>query len=152
MNCRANRKSIMHSPQRRVDSMGSDRMQDDDSVATTMGVRPTTMPMDAINSAPNEPPVCSPFVIPKRLPGTATGDDDDDDISVLTEFSLMDDEEDSLSQVTTWTVVTTGTDSTTLPRRNSVPVQPKSATKRRHATISLKVPHDNSSFKRRRRR
>eukprot|EP00934_Nitzschia_sp_Nitz4_P002525 Nitzschia sp. Nitz4//scaffold75_size92586//75545//76150//NITZ4_004868-RA/size92586-processed-gene-0.50-mRNA-1//-1//CDS//3329557744//2515//frame0 len=81
-----------------------------------------------------------------------------DDISVLTEFSGMDEEEDALSQVTvnteTRTVVTTTTASST---RTNVPgtSQQQTQVKRRSAAVdkhSGLPPVDNGQFKRRRRR
>jgi hypothetical protein len=89
----------------------------------------------------------------------------DDDISVLTEFSGMEEEEDASSQVTTGTeartVVTTTTGSTTIPTRHVGQVtatslqQQHKITKRRNAAVDKNngfPPMDNSQYKRRRMR
>ena len=128
-----------------------------------MAVRPTTMPMNAATTTMmmmNRSPPClpvTPFVIPsRRYPaGPVLMDEEDDDISVLTEFSVMDEEEDATSQITARTVVTTGTtgtDSTTIPRRNISQVMPQPTTVKRqhHAMMPMKAPHDNHAAKRRR--
>ena len=139
----------------RLDSMSSDRMQEDDG-NSIMAVRPTTLPLVAATMDRNSPPCLpvTPFVIPRRYPGPPLMEEDDD-ISVLTEFSLMDEEEDVASQVTARTVVTTGTtgtDSITIPRRNisQVMAQPTTVKRQHHAMMPLKVPHDNHTAKRRR--
>lgn len=92
-------------------------------------------------------------------------DDYEDDISILTEFSGMDEEEDATSQVTagteTKTVVTTTTGSTTIPARNAGRLgissnssrQQYAMNKRRNAVVDANnglPPLDNSQYKRRR--
>ena len=136
----------------RGDSSSSNKMMEDVSI---MAVRPNTVPMGAMNNTNPSPPCLpvAPFVIPQRHNQPLI--DENDDISVLTEFSVMDtDEEDTVSQVTARTVVTTnttGTDSTTIPRRNISQIKAPQPTKRRHGMLSMKgVPHDNHLAKRRR--
>ena len=87
-------------------------------------------------------------------------DDYEDDISILTEFSGMDEEEDASSQVTagteTRTVVTTTTGSTTIPTRNAGDLGISSNShytmnKRRNAVVDANhglPPLDNSHSKR----
>jgi hypothetical protein len=92
-------------------------------------------------------------------------DDYEDDISILTEYSGMEEEEDASSQVTagteTRTVVTTTTGSTTIPTCNAGQFgissassrQPYAMSKRRNAVMDANnglPPLDNSEFKRRR--
>ena len=96
-------------------------------------------------------------------------ENNNDDISVLTEFSGMEEEEDASSQVTAGTeartVVTTTTGSTTIPTRNigqvfaprSNPLQkhPRLLAKRRNAAVDKNnglPPVDNSQYKRQRMR
>jgi hypothetical protein len=89
--------------------------------------------------------------------------EDDDDVSVLTECSGMmeeEEEEDASSQVTApstseaWTVVTSATDSTTIPTRNTGALgNQQRKTKRRHGVVAENpFAYDNSAFKRRRKR
>ena len=87
-------------------------------------------------------------------------DDYEDDISILTEFSGMEEEEDASSQVTagteTRTVVTTTTGSTTIPTRNAGDLGISSTSfhtmnKRRNAVVDANhglPPLDNSQYKR----
>ena len=89
-------------------------------------------------------------------------DDFEDDISILTEYSGMEEEEDASSQITAGTeaktVVTTTTGSTTIPTRNasiglSAASQQYTMNKRRNALMDANnglSPMDNSQFKRRR--
>lgn len=90
-------------------------------------------------------------------------DENSDDISVLTEYSGMEEEEDASSQVTAGTeartVVTNTTGSTTIPTRNvgqvatvSSSSQQKIAKRRNAAVDKLNgfPPLDNSQYKRRR--
>jgi hypothetical protein len=141
---------IVDRPQEQDVSMG----QDNGSIRTAMSVRAThgacTLPLH--NEA-----VSGSFEIPRGLPDAGRKKDDEDDISVLTEFSGMEEEEDASSQVTagteTWTVVTTATDSTTIPTRNTRQVLPEQTAKRRHGVCENGNPLlDNSNFKRRRKR
>ena len=133
--------------------------QDTRSIDTAMGVRAT-------NGAPFWPPqheaVQGSFAIPRGLADGRRMECNDDDISVLTEFSGMmeDEEEDASSQTTApvttseaWTVVTTATDSTTIPTRNTgTETSQRRRTKRRHVVVSENLfAHDNTPFKRRKR-
>lgn len=79
--------------------------------------------------------------------------DMEDDISVLTEFSGMEEEEDALSQVTAATeartVVTTTTGSTTVPTRNLAPVAPSSvASSTQHSLLLPRIPESQRRSKR----
>jgi len=132
--------------------------QDSRSISTTMGVRippsnrtagfPLHAPLRANPIASGES-----FVIPRGW-GCERMKADDDDVSVLTEYSGMEEEEDACSQVTaaeSWTVVTTATDSTTIPTRNIATLKAEQQRKRRVACENG-LPLDNSQFKRRRKR
>lgn len=107
------------------------------------------------------------FVIPQTPTEIAAAadmqqDDFEDDISILTEYSGMEEEEDASSQITAGTeaktVVTTTTGSTTIPTRNasiglSAASQQYAMNKRRNALMDANnglSPMDNSQFKRRR--
>lgn len=142
--CKRARRAIR--PPQQDECMG----QDNGSIDTQMGVREMqgtcTMPLhtEAGNKA---------FVIPTGLSDERRMNDDD--ISVLTEFSGMDEEEDACSQVTatSWTVVTTSTDSTTIPTTNTTLAMPQPRTKRRNLAFSENVfAQNNTPFKRRRKR
>ena len=126
--------------------------QDNRSIDTAMGVAAT----DECRATPlHQESVSGAFVIQRdREDGRRM----DDDISVLTECSFMDEDEDTSSQVTaaaaseTWTVVTTATDSTTIPTRNTARLRAH-RNKRRNAVVTENpFAHDNSPFKRRRKR
>lgn len=132
-----------------------------------------------LHRAPNTELKSKEFVIPRTPTEIAAAaaeateaalremqqDDYEDDISILTEFSGMDEEEDASSQVTagteTRTVVTTTTGSTTIPTRNACQLgisatssrQQYEINKRRNAVMDAKnglPPLDNSQYKRRR--
>ncbi len=152
MNYRTKRSRIACPPQEQDDCM----VQDARSIDTGMGVRATNgscnIPLHHHEAAK------ASFEIPRGQPDGRRIDKDDDNISVLTEFSGMEEEEeDASSQVTktseSWTVVTTATDSTTIPTRNKAPELTQRRTKRRHAVVSENpFAHDNASFKRCRKR
>jgi hypothetical protein len=128
-------------------------VQDARSIDTVMGVR-------AANGSCNIPlhheAVRASFEIPRSLPDGRRMDNDD--VSVLTDYSGMEEEEeDACSQVTkaseSWTVVTTATDSTTIPTRNIATEMTQRRTKRRHVVVSENpFVHDNAPFKRCRKR
>jgi hypothetical protein len=131
-------------------------MQDEDeaSAATSMGVRAKYggYPSRArdVESA-NESVAGNSFVLPQPLDDSVDMKDDDD-ISTLTEYS-MDEEDDNVSQTTTnttWTVVTTGTDSSTVPTRNVLQGGTLHGMTKRHMVHDNALMRDNSKFKRRR--
>jgi hypothetical protein len=116
--------------------------QDNTSITPLIGTAPTHQG-SAMQLYNESLAVAESFVIPPPVRN------DDDNISVLTDCSwMMEEEEDASSQVAasvaseSWTVVTTATDSTTIPTHNS-----RHADKRRHV---VSVAYDNGPFKRRR--
>jgi hypothetical protein len=128
--------------------------EDDASAATSMGVRAK---FGGFPSRPRElettngSVACNSFVLPKPLDDSVDMKEDDD-ISTLTEYS-MDDEDDNVSQTTTnttWTVVTTGTDSSTVPTRNLLPGGTLHRMTKRPMVPDNALMRDNSKFKRRR--
>jgi len=169
---------------------------DSGSIPTTMGVRVSFLDKDddwdnpkASEYAHYRPPFhrapskgFRDFVIPQtplEMAAAATAgaalnglqdmqqDKNDDDISVLTEYSGMEEEEDASSQVTSGTdvrtVVTNTTGSRTVPTRNAgqeatIPnssQQQQKLSKRRNVAIDKLngfPPFDNSQYKRRRMR
>lgn len=130
------------------------RDEDDKSIATTMGVRAKfrsfasrTQGLESSNGFVSG----NSFVLPKPL-DESVDMKEDDDISTLTEYS-MDEEDDNVSQTTTnttWTVVTTGTDSTTVPTRNLLPGGTLNGMTKRSMVPDNALMRDNSKFKRRR--
>ncbi|KAG7366940.1 hypothetical protein IV203_029610 [Nitzschia inconspicua] len=114
---------------RRPRTVNEDSMMTDEdegsSVATTMGVKADTnglfvsrppRDLDSVNGSVTG----NSLILPRPLDQNEEDDMEDDDVSTLTEYS-MEDEDDNGSQATqntNWTVVTTGTDSTTVPTRN----------------------------------
>jgi hypothetical protein len=138
-------------------------MKDDDeggSVATTMGVMADThglfvlRPLRDLESV-NGSVTGNSLVLPRPLAQDDADLMDDDDISTLTEYS-MEEEDDNVSQATqntSWTVVTTGTDSTTVPTRNfastgDIANKPRTNGKRNLSKDGMLL--SNSHFKRRR--
>jgi hypothetical protein len=158
--------------QRSNDSGGDDdvmMMEDEgNSITTTMGVfmgygtsprrsRPSSREYESVNgSVTGNSFVVSKHVVSSEGTGEGGGEMllDNDDISTLTEYS-MDEEDDDVSQTTAntaWTVVTTGTDSTTVPTRNFLPVDPsRQRMTKRPLLKEASLLRDNSQFKRRRR-
>lgn len=131
-------------------------MQDEDeaSAATSMGVRAKSGGFPSrgrdVDSA-NERYAGNSFVLPNPLDDSVDMKGDDD-ISTLTEYS-MDEEDDNVSQTTTntaWTVVTTGTDSSTVPTRNFLPGRTLPRMTKRPMVPDNALLRDNSRFKRRR--
>jgi hypothetical protein len=128
--------------------------EDENSVATTMGVRANVgggpsrqRDFESTNGSVSG----NSFVLPKPLDDSVDMKEDDD-ISTLTEYS-MDEEDDNVSQTTTnttWTVVTTGTDSTTVPTRNLLPGGALHRITKRSMIPDNAMMRDNSRFKRRR--
>lgn len=127
-----------------------ENMQDNTSITPLIGV-------PSNNQFPIYQEACAvseAFIIPGPPPPFKT-DETEDNISVLTDCSWMDEEEDASSQVAasvaseSLTVVTSATDSTTIPTRNTL-IQPmENRTKRRNV---VSVALDNTPFKRRRKR
>jgi hypothetical protein len=135
-----------------------DAMMEDDDAATAQGVK-----ADARGFAVRRP--CdidaegsvtgNSLILPRPLPDDSGEimSMEDDDVSTLTECS-MEEEDDNVSQTTqntAWTVITTGTDSTTVPTRNFFPngdkrkeMGEKRSMKKENRLLS------NSQFKRRR--
>ena len=141
-----------------TDNDDDDVMMEDDGVATTQGVKADAQgfavrppcDIDADGSVTG-----NSLILPIPLQGDI-GEGipmEDDEISTLTEYS-MEEEDDNVSQTTqntAWTVITTGTDSTTVPTRNF----PTSGDKRERLGEKRPVRKENrllnnSQFKRRR--
>jgi hypothetical protein len=142
------------------DAMVMEADGDGGSVATTMGVMADTRGLFVLRSSRELESVDGSVTGNSLvLPGSLTQDDgdlmDDDDISTLTECS-MDEEDDNFSQATqntSWTVVTTGTDSTTVPTRNFASagdITNKSQMNGKRTLMKNGVLLSNSKFKRRR--
>lgn len=133
--------SLARSPPEQDETMAQ---QDTASITTLIGSvhQPPILPFFHENRV-----VTESFVIPPPI-----ARNDDDNISVLTDSSwMMDEEEDAGSQVAasvasvSWTVVTSATDSTTIPAHNT---QFADTRAKRRQVVS--VPYDNGPFKRRR--
>ena len=129
-----------------------ENMQDETSITPIIGMRTnsdSSVPMPLYHEACA---VSETFVIPGPPP-PVRNDEIEDNISVLTDCSWMDEEEDASSQVAasvaseSWTVVTSATDSITIPTRNTLTHPVEKKTKRRHV---VSVAYDNGPFKRRR--
>ena len=141
-------------------------MEEDDDVATTQGVKADAQGHFAVR------PPCeldaegsvagNSLILPVSLQQDDSGEEipmEDDDISTLTEYS-MEEEDDNVSQTTqntAWTVITTGTDSTTVPTRNFPPNGNGSGGGDKRERLGEKRPgrkehrlFNNSQFKRRR--
>jgi len=132
-------------------------MMDDEgnSIATNMCVRPDVgfayrpRGPESVNGSVTG----NSFVLPRPV-GVKDREDmmEDDDISTLTEYS-MEEDDDNVSQTTTNTallsVVTTGTDSTTVPTRN-FPAETRQRVTKRPMLKENALLRDNSHFKRRR--
>ena len=137
-------------------------IEDTRSIDTAMGVRDSSYVGPPYNMFPlHDEAVRTSFELPRGLQGSRRMLDEDD-ISVLTEFSGMEEEEeeDASSQVTVsvtselWTVVTTATGSTTIPTRNINPELSSQRGAKRRYNIVAENPfaHDNTHFKRCRKR
>jgi hypothetical protein len=141
------------------DAMMTDE-DESNSIATTMGVKAdnhgsfVTRNLQDLEST-NGSVAGNSLVLPRPL-GQDEGDDmEDDDISTLTEYS-MEEEDDTGSQAThntAWTVITTGTDSTTVPTRNFPSLEEmkrKSRANGKRSKFKEGTLLSNSQFKRRR--
>jgi hypothetical protein len=135
-------------------------MEDDDSnsIATTMGVKDdfytlaNRQPRDLESIAGSV--TGNSLALPKALGQKRAEMMEDDDVSTLTEYS-MEEEDDNISQTTqntAWTVITTGTDSTTVPTRNFPFARDTRQQRegRKRQMIKENVLLSNSQFKRRR--
>jgi hypothetical protein len=163
----------------------SDDENEESSVATTMGVKADTnglfvlrppCDLESVNGSVSGNSLLLPRPLVAAAAAAAVTDatvaaqddnygdylmeNNDDDVSILTEHSIMDEEEDdNISQAThntSWTVITTGTDSTTIPTRNftssygqnNKKMPPRKKGKRNLTKDAILL--SNSQFKRRR--
>ena len=138
-------------------------MTDEDegnSVATTMGVKADTHGLFVVRpprdlESVNGSVTGNSLVLPRPLDQDEGDIMEDDDVSTLTEYS-MEEEDDNISQATqntAWTVVTTGTDSTTVPTRNFPSAGEMSSKPRMNGKRNMMKDGtllSNSQFKRRR--
>jgi hypothetical protein len=139
---------LAHPLQEQDEVMGG-QQEDNTSITPLIGARTNNdaSPMPQCHGACA---MTESFLMP--CPPPVRNNDDEDNISVLTDCSwMMDEEEDANSQVAasvvseSWTVVTSTTGSTTIPTTNTLSTDQRM--KRRNL---VSVARDNEPFKRRR--